>query len=121
MNNPCVVVIDDERDVLALICDVLEDEGYRAICLPDVERTPQLVQCEHTPALFLLDIMLPRTTGIEVARGLRATGFGQTPMIAMSASTAMLQAAVDSDLFQATIAKPFDLDTLLGTVEQYAA
>lgn len=69
--------------------------------------------------LFLLDMMLVGTTGIEVARILRANGFADTPMIAMSASGQMLRAATDSRLFAATLPKPFELTHLLETVSRF--
>jgi len=38
------------------------------------------------PAMCLVDMMLPNTTGIELAQELKATRYAQTPMVAMSAS-----------------------------------
>jgi hypothetical protein len=40
-------------------------------------------------------------------------------MVAMSASAFMVNAATSTDLFQATLAKPFDVATLLAIVERY--
>ncbi|MGH2443519.1 MAG: DNA-binding response regulator, partial [Chloroflexota bacterium] len=65
--------------------------------------------------------MMPGTNGIEVARRLRADGFPKTPMVAMSASSNMLAAASQSLLFADTMAKPFDLEILMETVERFAA
>jgi CheY-like chemotaxis protein len=73
------------------------------------------------PYLFLVDLMLPGIDGIELASRLRAGHFRDTPIIAMSASAAMLAAARRSTLFQETLAKPFDLSTMLGYVERYVA
>jgi CheY-like chemotaxis protein len=113
-----VVVVDDEPDLRSLICEVLQEEGYSVVSLPH----PSLaLGLEQAPALFLIDLMLPGMTGIELAQLLRQGPFGQTGMIGLSASSAMLRHAADSHLFQETIQKPFDLEYLLEAVRQYVA
>jgi CheY-like chemotaxis protein len=114
-----VVVVDDEPDVLGLICSVLEDEGYSVICLDHPDLIGSLKSPEAPPQLFMLDVMLPSMSGIELAQRLRDDGFGDTPMIAMSASTTMLHRAQQSELFHDSLQKPFDLDTLVEAVRQH--
>lgn len=115
-----IVVIEDERDVLRLLCDVLESDGFEVIGVGRPDQVQRVAQTAH-PDVFLLDLMLPGMSGIELARRLRELGYLQEPMIAMSASPRMLNAAHRSGLFQETLAKPFDLSTLLDTVERYAS
>jgi CheY-like chemotaxis protein len=118
--KPEVVVLDDEEGVLNMLCDFLEMEGFRATCL----NHPRQIEClkpDHHPCLFLIDMMLPGTNGLEVAAKLRQGDFGNTPMIAMSASTIMVHSAKFADVFEETISKPFDLSALRKAVERYAA
>jgi CheY-like chemotaxis protein len=75
------------------------------------------IQTQTKPRMFLLDLMLPGMSGIELARKLRDREFADTPMIALSASASLLQAADASRLFQALVRKPFELDQLVRTVE----
>ena len=120
MDSATVALIDDEPDVLALLQDVLESQGFTVLSAskPDVlERAVSLVR----PALFLVDLMLPGTTGVMLASRLRQRGFTHTPMIAMSASPLMSRFAVESGLFTDAIDKPFDVDTLVERVARYAA
>jgi CheY-like chemotaxis protein len=113
-----VVVVDDEPDVLDLVCEVLELRGYTLVCLEQPPQ-PDAVRAQVTdPSLFLIDIMLPGTTGIEVARGLRDHGYVYTPMVAMSASRGHLRAARESGLFQDILSKPFDVHRLVEVVER---
>ena len=114
-----VVIVDDEPDILNVVCEVLEDDGYTVVCLSH----PRLVseEIEGNAGLFILDMMLPGLNGIALAEQLRGDRFSQTPMIAMSASPAMLRAAEDSHLFQDTLPKPFELGRLLDLAEQYAS
>jgi CheY-like chemotaxis protein len=113
-----IVVVDDEPDVLDLISSVLEDEGYSVVRLSHPVFVEDL-QGQTPPSMFVLDIMLPTMSGIQLARRLREDGYGMTPMIAMSASPTMLQVAEESALFQHSLSKPFDLDALLQAVEHH--
>jgi CheY-like chemotaxis protein len=118
MTDRLVVVVDDEPDLRSLICEVLEEEGYSVVSLPH----PSLaLGLEQMPSLFLIDLMLPGMTGIELAQKLRQGPYGETGMIGLSASSAMLRHANDSRLFQETIQKPFDLEYLLEAVRQHVA
>jgi len=118
MRDRIVVVVDDEPDLRSLICEVLQEEGYSVVSLPHPSLALGLRQA---PSLFLIDLMLPGMTGIELAQQLRQGLFGETGMIGLSASSAMLRHANDSQLFQETIQKPFDLKYLLETVRQHVA
>jgi CheY-like chemotaxis protein len=115
-----IVVVEDEADLLDLLRDVLEAEGFTVIALSDPKAVDTLTEGSAT-GLFLLDLMLPGMTGIELARLLRSTGYEKTPMVAMSASPVMLREAAQSSLFQETLAKPFDLMALLDTVDRLVA
>ena len=116
MEHP-IVVVDDEPGILNLLRDLLELEGFGVMCF---DRPEQLHSLAANPSLFLIDIMLPGTSGIELAQQLRAEGFVDTPMVAMSASAFMVNAAKSTRLFQATLGKPFDVARLLELVEHYA-
>lgn len=74
---------------------------------------------EPEPRLFMLDLMLPAMSGIELAQRLRTDGYRETPIIAMSASPTMLQVAEESELFHGSLGMPFELDGLLEAVECY--
>lgn len=113
-----IVVIDDEHDVLDVLCDVLELEGFSPIC---VAHPAELRNLDPTvePELFLIDLMLPGISGIELAQQLRAGRFATTPMIAMSASNLMLDTARNMSVFQDTLAKPFDLQVVIDAVERH--
>ena len=115
-----VVVVDDEPDLRGVLCEVLEDEGYDVISVAHPSQALDL-EPEPMPALFLVDLMLPGMTGIELAERIRASPFHGAPLIAISASAVMLRLAAESGLFATTMQKPFDIDELLTSVQQYAA
>src|SRR5947209_11169744 len=115
-----VVVVDDEPDLRGVIQEMLEDEGYDVISVSHPVRALQL-ETETPPTVFLLDLMLPEMSGIDLARKLRDSRFKSASIIAISASSVMLRLAVESGLFDATMQKPFDIDDLLGSVKNFAA
>lgn len=117
--SPVIGVVDDELDLLDLMATLLQGEGYSVMSMDNPAMAEQLEGAEYQPHLFVLDIMLPGMTGIELARVLREDGFPHTPMIAISASRSMLQRARDSHLFQDTLSKPFDLDIFLDVVARH--
>jgi phosphoribosyl 1,2-cyclic phosphodiesterase/CheY-like chemotaxis protein len=65
-----IVVVDDDRLVLQMCQDLLEDAGYRIVCLQDGRALPATVGAVH-PALICLDIMMPGTDGLSLCRQLR--------------------------------------------------
>jgi two-component system response regulator MtrA len=116
--EPEVVVIDDEPAILALVRDVLESEGLCVLAVDTPDRALGIARIVR-PDVFLVDLMLPGINGIELARRMREQGLTSTPMVAMSASRGMLSMAERSELFDEILAKPFELDTLLGCVERF--
>jgi DNA-binding response OmpR family regulator len=113
-----ILVLDDEEELLELICAVLADAGYETIGISSPDAVDGALGKSH-PQLFLVDIMLKGQSGIDVARALRGEGYPRTPMIAMSASPSMAGYARSSGVFAETLDKPFDITYLLEIVERH--
>jgi DNA-binding response OmpR family regulator len=65
-----VLVVDDEEDIVALMRDFLEAEGYAVLTAPDGPSA--LAALEHQPVdCVLLDVMMPGQSGFEVLRKIR--------------------------------------------------
>jgi two-component system alkaline phosphatase synthesis response regulator PhoP len=114
--RPTVVVVEDDPDILDLLGEIISGEGLevRAFSRPDLFA---IQRDAGVPALFVLDIMLPGMSGVDLARHLQHL-YPRTPIIATSASRLMLEVARGSGLFTACIPKPFELADLLEAVEQ---
>lgn len=65
-----VLIIDDEPDVLDMLEMNLSSAGYKVVCAQDGEAGIRKAREEH-PALIVLDLMLPRMSGLEVCKGLK--------------------------------------------------
>lgn len=70
-SKPLVLIVEDEPSLATLLRYNMEKEGYRVVEANDGEEALVLVQ-EEMPQLIILDWMLPRVSGIEVCRRLRA-------------------------------------------------
>jgi DNA-binding response OmpR family regulator len=66
-----VLVADDEQDIIDLVRYRLEHDGYRVISASDGEAALELARAEH-PDLCILDVMMPKLSGLEVLAQLRA-------------------------------------------------
>ena len=113
MSGP-LVIIEDDPDILDLLIDLLADQGIEAIAVPPQPADMRALPLR--PAVALIDLMLPGTSGIDVARKIRAM-YPDVPLLAMSASRLMLEVAMGSGMFDAHVAKPFDLSLLLEAVQ----
>jgi DNA-binding response OmpR family regulator len=77
-----VLVVDDEPIVREVVVRYLEREGYRTIEAGDGDSARDLVERE-SPALVVLDVMLPGTDGLALCRWIRATS--DLPVILLTA------------------------------------
>ena len=113
----CILVVDDEPDILNLAKLMLEKEGYVVSTASDGEEALQKVEAEM-PDIILLDIVMPGKTGLEVCKILKAKP--ETRHIPVVMFTVLGQ-DVDRKLAKEAgsdgyFAKPFTLESLLAEV-----
>jgi DNA-binding response OmpR family regulator len=68
--TPLVLVADDEEDIRALVAFRLKRAGYEVITASDGEEA-LLLATSRLPDLAVLDMMMPKATGLEVTRSMR--------------------------------------------------
>lgn len=84
-NGKKILVADDEPDILEIIGYNLTAEGYEVLYAKDGEEALTRAK-ESMPDLIILDVMMPRRTGMEVCRLLRAQeAFNDTLIIFLTA------------------------------------
>lgn len=116
MIRPLVLVVDDDPDILDAICDILEVEQYRVARARNGLEALERVEAER-PAVILLDLMMPVMDGLTFARVLRERNVAAgVPILVISADGNPARAS--SIGARGYLAKPFDIDTLLGHVGQ---
>ena len=78
-----ILVVDDEPSILALVKDILEDEGYEVDTAEDAE-SARASRRNRRPDLILLDIWMPDSDGISLLREWSESSTGNAPVIMMS-------------------------------------
>ncbi len=115
-----ILVVDDEPTIVRLMEFILARQGHEMIVAVNGEEALQKIKT-HQPDLVLLDIMMPRIDGYEVAQRLRADPqTAELPIIMLSAK------AQDEDIRRGVevgvdeyITKPFTPDHLVQVVSQH--
>ena len=109
---PRVLVIDDDRELTAMLVDYLTPEGF----VVDTVHTGEdgLTQALATEyGLIILDVMLPQLNGLEVLRRLRAQS--QCPVIMLTARGQEVDRIVGLEVgADDYLAKPFSARELLA-------
>jgi two-component system response regulator RegX3 len=111
---PTILVVDDEESYRDALSVALEREGFHVVTAAD---GPEAIEQFDTtsPALVLLDVMLPRMSGVDVCRELRTRS--QVPIIMVTAKTAEIDAVVGLEVgADDYITKPFRLRELVARV-----
>ena len=67
-----ILLVDDDPDLRNLITRWLEREGYRVRSSANGHAALEVLAADPLPDLVLLDILLPKTNGLNVLRRLRA-------------------------------------------------
>ena len=113
---PTILVADDEPDIVLLGCRRLRRAGYAVITATNGEEALREA-IDRQPDLALLDVMMPRLTGIEAARAIRAAFAPRhLPVILMSAGLPdKVRVPWDADAF---VTKPFVGQVLAETVRE---
>lgn len=117
-DNPVrILVIEDNRDILANVLDYLQLKGFSVDCAQDGLTGLHLASTGHYD-LIVLDIMLPGIDGYQVCKRLREDGRNEVPILMLTARDALddrlqgLQAGADDYLI-----KPFALSELVARIE----
>lgn len=82
-STPLVLVADDDEDILQLVAFRLGRAGYRIVTASDGEQALRIA-LDQQPDLAVLDVMMPRLTGLEVTERLRAEG-RRMPIVLLTA------------------------------------
>ena len=112
-----VLVVDDEPQVVWMLQFSLEAEGYQTFSARDGVAALDEVK-EHHPTLMLLDIMMPVMDGWTVLEHLRSLPEDERPrVVVVSARSSLRDRAKAAELgADAFVAKPFNVDDLLGVL-----
>jgi CheY-like chemotaxis protein len=113
-----IVIAEDDDAIAHMVNMALGDAGFLCLRARDGDEALKLVKA-HDPDLLVLDVMMPRVDGLEVARRLKAdVMWSRTPILMLTALAQVddqvqgLEAGAD-----AYMSKPFDLRELGARVK----
>lgn len=116
-----ILVADDSETILLLLRTRLEMAGHRVQTAADGQEVMDAVHGQlpgQAPDLLLLDAMMPRMSGIDALRALRAEGV-ETPALIISAHHGEGDAGAVADLrVSAFLTKPIDFELLLSSIAE---
>ncbi|SEQ37755.1 DNA-binding transcriptional response regulator, NtrC family, contains REC, AAA-type ATPase, and a Fis-type DNA-binding domains [Ectothiorhodospira magna] len=118
MNEPCILVVDDEPDIRTLVQEILEDEGYTV----DVAATVMEAREQRRRRRFdliLLDIWMPDGDGISLLKEW-SEAEGQPSPVVMMSGHGSVETAVEATRLGAYdfLEKPLSMAKLTLTVER---
>ena len=111
-----VLIVDDVPMIRSTVTDVLEHAGYAVLAGRDGVEGLRLAR-ERTPDVILLDLALPKRSGLDVLQDLKSSqATRDIPVIVVSAY-AYLLSPNDARPAAGVIQKPFNVRDLLTQVE----
>jgi len=114
-----VLIVEDERAMAELLKKGLEEENHRAALAFDGVQALELARTYEFDAI-VLDLMLPRVDGFEVARRLRHGG-NQTPILILTARDSVPDIVKGLDLgADDYLTKPFSFEVFLARLRTVA-
>ncbi len=112
-----ILVVDDSYTTLILLEWFLNENGYNASIVIDVEKALEYLE-KQTPDLILLDIQLPKISGYDFLKILREAN-KKIPILMISANDSSETKNSVKDLgASGFVAKPFKLNELLLKVNE---
>lgn len=111
-----ILIVEDEPAMASALMDGFGYEGYELELVSDGEAALDAAR-ERPPALMILDVMLPKKSGLDVCKELRAEG-SELPIIMLTARSQELDKVLGLKLgADDYVTKPFSFAELLARVE----
>ena len=117
-----IVIAEDERDIRDLIAFTLRFAGHEVVAASNGEEAVEIAEREN-PDLILMDVRMPRMTGYDACRVLKAKPqFIDTPVVFLSAKgqESEIETGLDAGAEEYML-KPFAPDQLTSRVSEILA
>ncbi|MFH1283539.1 MAG: response regulator transcription factor [bacterium] len=118
MDKKKVLVIDDEPDILRIVKDVLESEGFQTSSAKNAASAFKRIK-EFMPDIIILDLKLPGMDGLEICKKLKSDQtYSQVPIIILSTKSEESDKVVGLELgADDYMSKPFSSAELIARVK----
>ena len=121
--RPTVAVVDTSEEVADLLCQVVEEEGWRAVraYTTDFKRGREdlaLFLAEHRPAAIIWDIALPYEENWRFFQSVLGDAAGGYRVVLTTTNKRALEALVGPTPAHELIGKPYDLDDIVASLRR---
>jgi two-component system response regulator MprA len=110
-----VLVLDDDRAFLDMLRAALVEEGHAVVTATDGNAGLDLAH-RSPPDVILLDVRMPGMDGPAFARAYARRPGPHAPIVVLSGASPAAAARVEN--VAAVLAKPFELDRLMGVLRE---
>jgi len=126
--SKAIMIIEDETDIRDYLMAALEDNGYKTCSIEEHEPVSEAMAI-HKPDMVIMDIMMPKRSGISIYKELRRSPeFSRIPVALITGVTLEIEFTgsgfrlfVDDPSMEppdGIIEKPIDLLALLKLIEK---
>jgi DNA-binding response OmpR family regulator len=113
-----IIIIDDDKDILEALKDLLEMEGYRVQTIPRGDNALEGI-FSFKPHAILLDLLLSGKDGITICHEVRENvDTKELPIIMMSAHP-LAKKTIEGSGASEFLRKPFDVEELLSLIKKH--
>ena len=112
-----ILVTEDDREIRLALTDMLELSGYEVRTAPNGLAALAMLDTWR-PDAIVLDLLMPEMDGSSFLTALRERGQEAIPVLLLSALRDLASRATLLPV-AAIVAKPFDMDDLLGALEGF--
>lgn len=117
--NAKILIVDDDPDIVMMLEDRLQAAGYETVAALEGQQALDLI-VQESPHLVLLDLTLPKLSGLDVLKRLAQVKPLDSPPVIVMTAHASIQAAVEAMKEGAYdfLTKPLDNDHLLIVIRK---
>jgi CheY-like chemotaxis protein len=121
--NPCILIVDDEREIRETIAMILEGYGYS---VHEASDGGEALRCLRSgrphPDLILLDLMMPGMNGFEFRSHVTADpALAKIPVVVVTGAGTLLDQRRGEITVAKVLRKPIKIETLLEMVRHFCS
>lgn len=114
LNQPKIMVVDDDDGLRVTLADILEDEGFDVTSVDDGLQGVEMASNNHFDLIFM-DVRMPGIDGVEAYRRIKLISPSTVVIMLTAYSGGLVEDALQEGAY-AVLYKPFDLAQLTDTV-----
>ncbi len=93
LNEPQILIADDDADLRSALAEALERRGYHTTLVGDGQEALEVIQSRITLHLAILDVHMPRLSGLETLEQIRRMNVPKLPCILMTLKSIRLSSS----------------------------